>query len=198
MGGIRSKISRYYRIKQWKSDNAMVLSNIQLQRFETLKAVLHYFYRDNTRSGSHCRHNIKYHFVWIPKYRREVLVGRIPARLKEILEEIARNYRLRIIAQEIMPDHVHILIEAPPTCSPTKIVGWLKGISSKKLREEFLPQLEQHIWKEGTLWATGYYVASVSDGATSDVVAEYIRTQKERQYKISKLLDKPLGDALYS
>jgi len=82
------------------------------------------------------------------------------------------------------------LIESPPTHSPTKIVRWLKGISSKKLREEFLPQLKQHIWKEGTLWATGYYVASVSDGATSDVVAEYIRTQRERQYKIPNDFEK--------
>ena len=86
----------------------MAIPDMQLKRFETLKAVLHYFYSDNTRSSSHCRHNIKYHFVWIPKYRREVLVGRIPARLKELLEEIARNYGLKIITQEIMPDHVHI------------------------------------------------------------------------------------------
>ena len=148
----------------------MALSEIQLHRFETLKAILHYFYRDNTRSGSHSRYNIKYHFVWIPKYRREVLVGKIPARLKEILEEIAQSYKLKIIAQEVMPDHIHILVEAPPIYSPTKIVQLLKGISSKKLREEFLPQLKKHIWKDGVLWATGYYVASVSDSATSDII----------------------------
>jgi len=85
----------------------MAFSEIQPQRFETLKAVLNYFYPDNTRSGSHFRHNIKYHLVWIPKYRREVLVGRIPVRLKEILEEVARSYKLKIIAHEVMPDHVH-------------------------------------------------------------------------------------------
>ncbi|MFZ5376208.1 MAG: IS200/IS605 family transposase [Patescibacteria group bacterium] len=162
----------------------MTTSEIQAQRFETLKAVLHYFYRDNTRSGSHSRHNIKYHFVWIPKYRREVLVGKIPARLKEILEEIAQSYKLKIVAQEVMPDHIHVLVEAPPTHSPTKIVQVLKGISSKKLREEFLPQLKKHIWKDGVLWATGYYVASVSDGVTSDVVKEYIETQHQRPYKV--------------
>ena len=87
----------------------MSFSEIQQQRFEALKAILHYFYRDNTRSGSHCRHTIKYHFVWIPKYRREVLVGRIPVRLKEILEEVAKTYGMKIIAQEVMPDHVHLL-----------------------------------------------------------------------------------------
>lgn len=124
----------------------MVFIEIQFQRFETLKAVWHYFYRDNTRSGSHCRYAIKYHFVWIPKYRKEVLVGRIPARLKEILHEVARNYKLKIIALEVMPDHVHILVEAPPIHSPTKIVQLFKSISSKKVREEFLPQIRQHIW----------------------------------------------------
>src|ERR1700722_2620354 len=61
----------------------MSLSEIQLQRFETLKAVLHYFYRDNTRSGSHCRHTIKYHFVWIPKYRK---LSREGAFLKKFLK----------------------------------------------------------------------------------------------------------------
>jgi putative transposase len=155
----------------------------QGERFETLKAVLHYFYHDNTRSGAHCRHNIKYHIVWIPKYRREVLVGRIPERLKEILEEIAQTYGLKIIAQEVMPDHVHVLIEAPPKLSPSMIVQMLKGVSSKKLREEFLPQLKQHIWKDGVLWATGYYAASVSDGATTEIVKEYIETQWDRPYK---------------
>ncbi|MEK6706630.1 MAG: IS200/IS605 family transposase [Bdellovibrionota bacterium] len=159
------------------------LSENQGERFETLKAVLHYFYHDNTRSGAHCRHNIKYHIVWIPKYRREVLVGKIPARLKEILEEIAQTYGLKIIAQEIMPDHVHVLVEAPPKYSPSMIVQMLKGISSRKLREEFLPQLKKHIWKEGVLWATGYYAASVSDGATTEIVKEYIETQWDRPYK---------------
>ena len=111
------------------------------------------------------------------------MVGKIPARLKEILLEVAKTYGLKIIAQEVMPDHIHMLVEAPPTLSPTRIVTMFKSISSKKLREEFLPQIKKHIWKEGTLWATGYYAASVSDGATSDVVAEYIRTQWQRPYK---------------
>jgi len=163
-----------------------VTTETQSQRFETLKAVLHYFYSDSTRSGAHCRHTIKYHIVWIPKYRREVLVGEIPKRLKQVLEEIAKKYRLKIIAQEIMLDHVHVLIEAPPKYSPSYIVQLLKGISSKILREEFLPQLKPLIWKDGVLWARGYYIASVSDGATTEVVQEYINTQWDRPYKKGK------------
>ena len=127
--------------------------------------------------------------IWIPKYRREVLVGEIPGRLKQILEEIAKAYELRIIAQEIMPDHVHLLVEAPPKYSPSKIVQIFKSISSKMLREEFLPQLKRLIWKDGVLWARGYYVASVSDGATTEIVREYINTQRDRPYKTSEDLE---------
>lgn len=170
-------------MKYYSNVTKQDISNIRRQKLETLKAVLHYFLRDNTRSVSHSRYTLKYHIVWIPKYRQEVLVGEIPARLKEILLEVARNYRMKIIAQEVMPNHVHLLVEAPPMLAPTKIVQYFKGISSKKLREEFLPHLKKYIWKEGTLWATGYYIASILDGATSDVVAEYIRTQWKRPYK---------------
>ncbi|MBA3320641.1 MAG: IS200/IS605 family transposase [Pyrinomonadaceae bacterium] len=74
----------------------------QAERQKTLKAVLHYFYQDNTKSGSHCRYSLQYHLVWIPKYRRSFLVGEIAERLKQILKEIARDYRIRIIAMEVI------------------------------------------------------------------------------------------------
>lgn len=80
----------------------------QPERQKTLKAVLHYFYQDNTRSGSHCRYSLQYHLVWIPKYRRSFLVGELAERPKQILKEIAHDYRIRIIAMEVMPDHVYM------------------------------------------------------------------------------------------
>jgi putative transposase len=110
----------------------------QADRQKTLKAVLHYFYQDNTRSGAHCRYSLQYHIVWVPKYRRNFLVGEIAERLKQILKEIARDYRIRIIAMEVMPDHIHMLVEAPPKYAPAKIVQLFKGISSRRLRQEFL------------------------------------------------------------
>jgi putative transposase len=147
-------------------------------RQKTLKAVLHYFYQDNTHSGSHCRYNLKYHIVWIPKYRRDLLTGKIAERLKQILAQIAKEYRFHIIALEVMPDHVHLLLEAPPKYAPSTIVGYLKGISSKRLREEFLSEIRKYIWKENTLWATGYYIATLADGVTTEMVQEYINNQK--------------------
>ena len=147
-------------------------------RQETIKAVLHYFYRDNAKSGSHSRYSLQYHFVWSPKYRRKVLVGPLEKRLKEILREICHEYRFRIIAMEVMPDHVHMLIEAPPKVSPTRIITTLKSISARRMRMEFDKEIKKYIWKPGTLWAVGYYVGSVSDKVTTEIVQEYIKNQK--------------------
>ena len=153
----------------------------QSRRQETLKAVLHYFYQDNTQSGAHSRYNLKYHLVWITKYRRSFLVGKLAARLSQILIQIAKEYDFKIIAHEVMPDHIHILVEAPPKYSPAQIAQYFKGISSRVMRQEFLEDIKRYIWKDGTLWATGYYIASVADSTTTEVVKEYIDNQKVRE-----------------
>ena len=156
----------------------------QEKRQETLKAVLHYFYQDNTRSGSHSRYNLKYHLIWITKYRQSFLVGELAVRLQHILSEIAHEYSFQIIAQEVMPDHVHMLIETPPKYAPAMIVQIFKGISSRRMRQEFLNVIKQYIWKESTLWASGYCIASVADGVTTEVIQEYIKNQKSKEKKL--------------
>lgn len=158
----------------------------QTDRQETLKAVLHYFYRDNTKAGSHCRYSLQYHIVWIPKYRRSFLVGKIAERLLQILRDIAHDYHIHIIAMEVMPDHVHMLVEAPPKYAPAKIVQLFKGISSRRLRQEYLDVIKKYIWKEGTLWAIGYYIGSVGDGVTTELVKEYILNQKAAAEKLEQ------------
>jgi putative transposase len=150
------------------------------RRQEVLKAILHYFYQETTRAGAHTRYTIKYHFVWIPKYRKPILVGPIAVRLRQILDEIASDYGLTIIAQEVMPDHVHILVEAHPTHAPSYIAQVFKSISARKLRQEFSEAIKKHIWKEGSFWASGYYVVSVGDGITTEMVKEYIENQKDK------------------
>ncbi len=179
-------------------ENQIFMQNAE--RHEVLKAVLHYFYQNNAKSGSHCKYSLQYHFVWIPKYRRKVLVEPLAKRLKEILREICRDYQFRIIAMEVMPDHVHMLLEAPPKISPTRIIQTLKSISARRMRTEFATEIKKYIWKEGTLWATGYYVGSVSDKATTEIVQEYIKNQKaekqhhnelEARYEQKNLFDEP-------
>jgi putative transposase len=170
----------------------------QIARQETLKAVLHYFYQDNTRSGSHCRYTLQYHLVWIPKYRRSLLVGELAERLKQILKEIAHDYRIHIIAMEVMPDHVHMLVEAPPKYAPSKLAQLFKGISSRRLRQEFLDIIKKYIWKEGTLWAIGYYIGSVGSGVTMELVKEYIKNQKAAAAKLEQASEPTYTQASFS
>ena len=94
---------------------------------------------------------MQYHLVWIPKYRRSFLVGEIAERLKQILKDIAFEYKIKIIAMEVMPDHVHMLIDAPPKYAPAKLAQLFKGISSRRMRQEFLDVIKKYVWKEGTL-----------------------------------------------
>jgi len=117
----------------------------QEKRQKTLKAVLDYFYQENTRSGSHSRYNLKYYLVWITKYRRSFLVGKLAIRLQSILADIAHEYGFKIIVHEVMSDHVHMLIEARPTDAPVRIVQILKSISARKMREEFLDTIQKNI-----------------------------------------------------
>jgi putative transposase len=149
-------------------------------RQEIIRAVLHHLYQDNTKSGSHCKYNLCYHIVWITKYRRSFLKGKLAFRLKQILNQIAHNYGLNIIALEVMSDHVHMLIEAQPKWSPARLIGTLKGVSSRQMREEFLPVIRRHSWKDNTLWARGYYVSCVADSITTGMVKEYIQNQKKQ------------------
>jgi len=165
-----------------KSDNQIKTEKDERQ--ETLKAVLHYFYQDNAKSSSHSRYSLQYHLVWIPEYRRSFLVGELADRLKQILKEIAFDYRINIIAMEVMPDHIHMLIEAPPKYSPAKLAQIFKGISSKQMRKEFLDVIKKYIWKDGTLWAVGYYVGSISNNATTQIVREYIKNQKSEEKEL--------------
>ena len=81
--------------------------------------------------------SLKYHLVWCPKYRREVLAGKIEARLRQLIVEKAAELDMTIHAFEIMPDHVHLFVESDPTRCVAEIVNRLKGFSSHILRKEF-------------------------------------------------------------
>jgi putative transposase len=117
--------------------------------------------------------SLKYHLVWCPKYRRPVLVKRVDRRLKELLHEKAGALDMTIHTLEVMPDHVHLFLEADPTLCVTEIVNRLKGFTSHQLREEF-PFLRSRL---PTLWSRSYYAGSV--GSVSEaVVRKYIENQK--------------------
>ena len=117
--------------------------------------------------------SLKYHLVWCPKYRRPVLEGAIEKRLREVIEDVRAEHVWTIHALEVMPDHVHLFIEADPIYSVAEIVNRLRGASSRILRSEF-PALRSRL---PTLWSRSYYAGTV--GAVSDaVVRRYIESQK--------------------
>ncbi len=108
-----------------------------------------------------------------PKYRRKVLVNGVDARLKEILYQTAEELRSEIIELEVMPDHVHLLCEVDPQFGIHRLVKWMKGRSSRLLRQEF-PWLKSRL---PTLWTNSYFVATVG-GAPLVVIKQYIEQQK--------------------
>jgi len=127
----------------------------------------------------HTVYDIKYHLVWIPKYRKEIFNGTKQKRLKEIFTEIARQYEFEIDSIEIMAEHVHIFLTAPPRYSPAEIANLLKGISSREMFKEF-PELFKELWA-GELWNDGYFVRTTGDKVTSEVIRRYISYHKYKE-----------------
>ena len=134
----------------------------------------------------HSNHNIvyscKYHVVFCPKYRRKVLVNGVDTRLKELVEQIAEEYSFEVIEMEIMPDHVHMLLEVDPQFGIHKAVKSFKGYTSRILRQEF-PCLKT---KMPTLWTNSYFVSTVG-GAPLEAVKQYIENQKTSQRQKDKM-----------
>jgi len=119
--------------------------------------------------------NLGYHFIWCPKYRRNVLVRQVESRLKELLIEKASQIDVVIESLEVMPDHVHLFVKTTPVNSPHYIVQQLKGYTSRILRKEF-ESLRKRI---PTLWTRSYYVESVGH-ISEDTVKRYIENQKNQ------------------
>jgi putative transposase len=131
---------------------------------------------DNYEVSAHTRYFIRYHIVWIVKRRREVLVNKdIAQRLTEVIKEIGDNHEIEVIEIGADKDHLHIFCDALPERSPSWIVHKLKGISARTLRKEY-PGLKQG-YLEGSLWGTGYYIATVGYQSNEAAVRAYVRQQ---------------------
>ena len=130
------------------------------------------------KSNNNVVYSCKYHVVWCPKYRRKVLVNGVDARLKEFIKEVCDECNIDIIEMEIMPDHVHLLMEVDPQFGVHKAVKRIKGRSSFVLRQEF-PWLTTRL---PTLWTNSYFVSTVG-GAPLSVIKQYIENQKTSERK---------------
>ncbi len=124
----------------------------------------------------HERHNIHlvvYHIIWCPKRRRKILIGEIRERLEQLIREVALEHGWAILELAIQPDHVHLFLRSDPYTSPSDIARYMKGRSSRVLREEF-PEL----LKLPSLWTHSFFVSTALH-----VSAETIQHYIERQSK---------------
>ena len=129
---------------------------------------------ENYRTSAHTTFDIKYHFVWATKYRKAVLRGPVAVRLRELVRQICKGLEIEILQGHVAPEHVHILVSAPPNISPSKMMQYIKGKTSRKLMMEHR-HLNKQFWGRH-MWARGYFVAT-SGNVTDDVIQEYIRLQ---------------------
>jgi putative transposase len=125
------------------------------------------------KSSNNVVYSCKYHVVFCPKYRRSVLKDGVDVRLKELIQQTCEQLNVEIIEMEIMPDHVHLLMEVDPQFGIHKAVKQIKGYSSRILREEF-PWLKSRI---PSLWTNSYFVSTVGSAPLA-VIKQYIENQK--------------------
>ena len=135
------------------------------------------------QKGAHTQCDIQYHVVWITKYRKKILTEKIASRLKVLLMQGCSVRGITIIKGNIQPDHVHLLISAPPSLSVAQIMQYLKGRSSKKMQEEF-NSLRKQFWGQH-MWVTGYFCRTVGT-VTKEMVKEYIENQKDSVEEVFK------------
>ncbi len=128
------------------------------------------------KTNNNIVYSCKYHVIWCPKYRRNVLIGEIETRLRSIIETTCSEINVDILGIEIMPDHIHLLIEVDPQYGIHKVVKRIKGISSYHLRKEFC-ELRT---KLPTLWSNSYFV-STAGSVSLETVKQYIEMQKKSQ-----------------
>ena len=129
---------------------------------------------ENYRKSAHSTYDIKYHIVWITKYRKPVITGKIAVRTRELIRSICQTNEVEILAGHVGKGHIHLLVSVPPHLSASKLVQYLKGTSSRKLQMEY-KELNKQFWGQH-LWARGYFVAS-SGNVTDEVIQEYILNQ---------------------
>ena len=125
----------------------------------------------------HAVYDLKYHFVWAPKYRKKILRGDVADYVGQILRRIAEEYEWEIDEMAVEPDHVHLFVHVPPRFAPAQVVQIMKSISAREAFEQF-PHLRQHLWA-GEFWGAGYFVRSVGDKVTAETIRHYIRYQDQ-------------------
>lgn len=126
-------------------------------------------------TGSHTKHRLQYHLVWIAKYRKRVLQGKIAIRLKSLMYEACKMNGWWISEMAIQDAHVHIVVQLPPRISVAEVAQIFKGGTSRVLRKEF-PDMAEFLWGD-SFWADGYFAETVGQ-INEEILRKYIRQQK--------------------
>ena len=126
------------------------------------------------RRSTHTVFRIQYHFVFVTKYRKQVLRGEIGQELRDLIRRVCRTMDVEILAGHVRPDHVHLLLSVPPHLAPSRVMQAVKGKTSHKLLSDW-KRLRKEFWGRH-LWARGYFVAS-SGNITEEIIEEYIKNQ---------------------
>jgi len=129
------------------------------------------------KSTRHVKYLCNYHFVWIPKCRRDLLVGDVAEYIKEVLKLIAKELDCETIALEVMPDHIHLFVNCPPRYSPSYLANYFKGKSARLVLKKF-PELRKYT--KGKLWTRSYFV-STAGNVSSETIRKYIEEQWRRE-----------------
>ena len=116
--------------------------------------------------------------VWLPKYRKPVLTGEVAVRVRDLIRQIAAEHELEILSGKVARDHIHVFLSYRPNQDVSRIMQWLKGISSRVLFQEF-PHLRKRLWGRH-FWARGYLAVS-SGTITDEMIKEYIEEREGEQ-----------------
>ena len=123
-------------------------------------------------------HNVSlllYHFVFVAKYRRLVINTEVDKVIKDVCAEISKRYEIRFVEIGSESDHIHFLIQSVPNYSPTKIVTQVKSILAREIFSQ-CPEVKKKLWG-GEFWSDGFFVSTVGEHATENVIRDYIKNQ---------------------
>lgn len=144
----------------------------------------------DNNSLAHSKWNCKYHIVFAPKYRRQIIYGKIKAEIGKILRMLCERKGVEIIEAEACADHIHMLVSIPPKLSVSEFMGYLKGKSSLMIFDKFANM--KYRYGNRQFWCRGYYVDTV--GRNKKAIAEYIRNQLSEDKQYEQLTMKELID----
>lgn len=132
---------------------------------------------DDIRTGRHCAFVLHAHLVFVTKFRNQVFTGTHLRRMEEIMADVCADFEVELVEFNGENNHVHLLVNFPPKVALSKLVNSLKGVSSRRMRQEF-PDLARHYYRASKLWSGSYFAGSVG-GAPITILHQYIEQQNQ-------------------